>query len=232
MSFSEYIEDFVDDKLKDIHIGMIGKIEKFDGEKMRAAVKPLMKFKNKLEETTDYPILIDVPVNFLYAGGFYIRPPYEAGDLVWIGFSTFGIDGALKEETREEDETAFNMENACIMGSVAKTDFSDVSDFSEDGLLIGHKNGTMIQIKNGEVNITGADKVNFLSANESYVKGNTLQTELNKDKLLMQTLQTAINAWTPVAQDGGAALKAALVAWLALAQADYSQILSTKIKGE
>lgn len=42
----------------------------------------------------------------------------------------------------------------------------------------------------------------------------------------IQTLQSAINGWVPVAGDGGAALKTALAAWLALTPVDEGTIIA------
>ncbi len=84
----------------------------------------------------------------------------------------------------------------------------------------------------GQAIILNSSGIKMLNGSSSFVKGETLQTNLNTDKTAMQTLQTAISTWVPVPNDGGAALKVALAAFLALPMADYSQILSTKIKGE
>ena len=77
-----------------------------------------------------------------------------------------------------------------------------------------------------------ATKIVFNDGTEPFVKGTTAQTQLNVDMQAMQTLQAGINAWAPVAMDGGAALKVALATFLALSMADYSNILSTEIMGK
>lgn len=234
MSYANFIREHWESLAKSIQLGLVCKIKKYDKQKMRANVEPVIQRKNELDETVDYPILVDVPVAFLYSGGYYIRPDYQTDDLVWVTFSTFDTEYALKEEKRPESETIFNMENACVQNGITKKDFSDVSDFSNSGLLIGHKDGLMIQVDTDKLYIKNASKIEMLGATESFVKGDTLQTELNKDKTLMGDLVTAFTNWTPVAQDGGAALKAQLVQFLidGANQADYSQIKSTKIKGE
>lgn len=76
--------------------------------------------------------------------------------------------------------------------------------------------------------------LNIGAADESFVKGDTAKIEMDKDQTLMNSLQTVLAAWTPVAGDGGLALKTALTAagFFSLPQANYANILSTKIKGE
>src|SRR5690606_24826188 len=102
VSHSQLLNDFFDSKAREIQLGLVGKIKKFDKAKMRADVQPLLKSKNALGQETDYPVLSDVPVLHIFGGGFYIRPVYEVDDLVWIGFSTFDIDQALNGYARAE----------------------------------------------------------------------------------------------------------------------------------
>ena len=70
------------------------------------------------------------------------------------------------------------------------------------------------------------------SANEAFVLGTTALIELQKHQAMIEELKSAISGWSPVAEDGGAALKAALSTFLSLPTPDYSSILSTKIFGE
>lgn len=70
------------------------------------------------------------------------------------------------------------------------------------------------------------------SVTEAFILGDTAKTEFDKDKNAMAELQTAINNWTVVPNDGGGALKALLGTFSSMSMADYSNILSTKIKGE
>ena len=138
--FIEFLEDYLHERLSDIDIGMIGRIETFDSKKMRADVIPLLKKKSGDQEV-EYSILRDVPVIFLYSGGFYIRPFYKKGDLVHISFSTHDIEKALRDDKPTASQRIFSAENAFITGGIAKTGWKPPGDFSKDGLLIGHENG-------------------------------------------------------------------------------------------
>lgn len=71
------------------------------------------------------------------------------------------------------------------------------------------------------------------SADESFIKGDTAKTELQKNIDALTQLQTDFTSWTPVAMDGGAALKAIISAGFGLSPlASLANILSEKIKGE
>ncbi len=69
---------------------MLGRIETFDASKMKANVVPLVKNKDG-----NKPMLIEVPVSFIKAGPFLIRPPYKKGDIVLVVFADEDIDNVL-----------------------------------------------------------------------------------------------------------------------------------------
>lgn len=141
MSFTEYMDDFWEDRAKNIQLGIICKVVKFDSVTMRADVQPLMKIKNALDVEIDYPILSDLPVLFFNAGGFYIRPQYQVNDFVYVSFTTFDMSDSLKGYIRAESEKIFSIENAVVVCGLAKAVYQAPAEFSNPGLLIGHESG-------------------------------------------------------------------------------------------
>lgn len=77
---------------------------------------------------------------------------------------------------------------------------------------------------------TGIEIASGIVPSEATPLGETLQTALGVDRDALQELQAALTAWTPAPLDGGAALKTALTAFLALPMADYTTMLSTQVK--
>ena len=153
MSFSEVLQQLVEQGAAQALQGMVGKVEQFDADKMRAKVQPLYKIKLRtVVELRDFPVLEDIPVLFHFAGGFFIKPTYEAGDMVWVSFATYDIDDALKEQAFELSPKTFGAENCCVTGGVAKTGWSAPTDWGKDGMLIGHKDGnTLLQIESDKI---------------------------------------------------------------------------------
>jgi hypothetical protein len=147
MDFSTFIQDFFNSFARQIQLGLPCKIEKFDKKTMRADVQPFMKIKNAKNEETAYPILCDLPVQFVYAGGFYIRPAYARGDVVWVTFSTFDMSDGLNEYSRAESSKIFSLENACVSHAIASGKFTPPPEFgTEDGLIIGEKGGASYMV--------------------------------------------------------------------------------------
>lgn len=144
MSFSQLLEDLFEDRSSYIKQGCIGKIDKFDAELMRADVELLGKSVNDLDEEVDLPLLPDIPVSFINAGGFMIRPEYQKGDLVWIVFATHDIEDMLDEQKKALSKKKNGLENACVIGGVAKTNWIAPTLFKQKkGLLICEKDGEM-----------------------------------------------------------------------------------------
>ena len=104
--FVDFLDDLLHDRLSDIEIGMVGRIESFDKKKMRADVTPLLKRKSG-KQVIEYAQLKDIPVNFIMAGDYYIRPEYKRGDLVHLAFATHDIEDGLKARKSEASKKIF-----------------------------------------------------------------------------------------------------------------------------
>lgn len=87
--------------------------------------------------------------------------------------------------------------------------------------------GNKITLKSTGIEIEAANGVTI----EKVLLGETTKAELVKDGDAMTELQSAISGWIPVPNDGGAALKTALTTFFTKAMADYSSILSEKVRG-
>jgi hypothetical protein len=180
------LKDSFNSFVKQIQIGLPCKITKFDKEMMRADVQPFLKqsYTSDDDTTTEtqYPIIPNIPVMFINAGDYYIRPPYKIGDMVWVGFSSRNIDTSLDEYSRVEAEALFSMENACVLGSIVSNKFTPPTEFTtEDGLIIGEKNGNSYIVFEAD-NVTfkfigGTIETKFDSQGMSYgTTGSTLHT--------------------------------------------------------
>ena len=133
MTFPKYLDDHFYDRASQIQQTLIGKIDKFDNQKMRADVKPMLKLKNKLNEEYELPILVDIPVCFFNSGGYYIRPDYKRNDFVLVGFSSNDIEDSLNEEIRFPGDSLFNINDAFVISGLATNKFSSPQNFSKSG---------------------------------------------------------------------------------------------------
>ncbi|KKN55741.1 hypothetical protein LCGC14_0579510 [marine sediment metagenome] len=95
-----------------------------------------------------------------------------------------------------------------IIGYINKNQLADIGEariFStdENGVL-----KTFIWLKNDGIIEIGGDVDNMVRFSELKTAFNEMQSDVN-------TLKTAISGWTPIPNDGGAALKVALATWFA-----------------
>lgn len=161
--FSQMIEDFVKKELGDVLVGCIAFIESHDVKTMKAVVTPLLRYKDKLtDKLVPFGPIPDVPVQLIFAGGFYLRPKYTRGDLVWLSFSTYETAAPMRKTPADTEGALFPRSACSVVTGLFPSGVTPPDAFLEDGLCGGHIGGDMsfvfspsgIKIK-GDLDITG-----------------------------------------------------------------------------
>ena len=132
---------------------MLGRIETFDASKMKANVVPLVKNKGN-----NKPLLIEVPVSFLKAGPFVIRPPYKKGDIVLVVFADEDIDNVLLSGNVSEPNSTrkHSLDDAIVVGGIMPFTTTLPNEHIEDLIIAKDDFTTKIVIKeDGEIIIQG-----------------------------------------------------------------------------
>lgn len=176
----------------------IARIEKFDAKKMKAEVTPLVKYKNKDGSMEERPLLIEVPVSFLKAGPFVIRPPYKVGDIVLIVFADDDIENVLLSGDISEPNSTrvHSLDDAIVVGAIMPFTKELPGQHSDDLIIAKDDFSTKIVVKeNGEIIVQGG-KVYLGSefAFEGVPLGNSLKEWLDS--------HTHPYAWTDPAGSG------------------------------
>lgn len=154
----------------------LGKIETFDPTAMKANVIPLVKSKDG-----NKPMLIEVPVSFIKAGPFVIRPPYKKGDIVLVVFADEDIDNVLLSGNISEPNSTrkHSLDDAIVVGgimpftqtlpdehiedlAIAKDDFSTKIVIKKDG---------DIEVKGGNIKIDASENIDIEAAGNINIKG-------------------------------------------------------------
>ena len=159
--FANILQALLDKHSRGILTGCVARIEAHNTATMRADITPLLLVTDPGNSSpTTYSVVSDVPVGFLHAGGFIIRPKYNRGDIVWVNFATHSIEKALSGSPDRTDGRLFSVENACVAFGMSKSDFTAPPDFGGDGILICNESGdTRWMIENGTVTIKSASLV-------------------------------------------------------------------------
>lgn len=151
-----FFDGILSETMEEINSCTIGKIEKFDPVTMKANVVPLVKKKNKDGTTEDISLLIEVPVSFLKAGPFLIRPPYKPGDMVLVVFADKDIENVLYSGDKGEPirDELHSLDNAIVVSGImpfTKT----LPEENEDDLVIAKDDFTakLVIKEDGEIYI-------------------------------------------------------------------------------
>lgn len=85
------------------------------------------------------------------------------------------------------------------------------------------QSGFKVSLNDGLLKINGENCGGIVNAKE-------LKTQLDKNTLILQNIQTVFTNWMPVPNDGGASLKALVTAFTTLQRMDLGNIENSKIK--
>ena len=164
---------------------------------------PVERPKNELEgELKEIPPVIEVPVGFLKAGPFVIRPPYEKDDPVVVVFSEKAIDKLLVSGKPENPKykRRHSIDDAIVVNSLQTENNVDLnSDYTEDLLLENQDTGSrIVLIKNGdmEINVSGnqtentdGDKTETIGGAETKEVISMYQAYLTQEDLIESNLE-------------------------------------------
>lgn len=170
-SLSEVVSQAIDSSSADIRVSFPARVVSFDG---KGAVSAQILIKQKLgEEIVSYPVISDVPVHFMRAGGFRFTVPIKAGDEGSLVFFDRCIDSwySTGKESESIDDRLHDLSDCFFVPGVCsqpnhKSVFADgLSVESEDGSAYIRVTSGKILIKgdiehDGNSTITGDSTVN------------------------------------------------------------------------
>ena len=174
---TDFFNGFKDGMVGGINVCKVGEIIDFDPSRMSASVNIFNK-----GQGGDYSPLINVPVSFIKAGDFFIRPPYKAKDKVIVVFADSDIDNILISGSKSDSNSTrtHDIADAIIVGSFNSFNVELPSDNIED-LLISNKEGTtkVILKADGDVVIEGKNILLGENASEGVPLGDSLKSWLD-----------------------------------------------------
>jgi hypothetical protein len=181
--FSKFLSDLLQKFGESVQLGMVGKIQSFNKQTMRAEVVPLLRKESPTGEVSQFPVLSSVPCAFLAAGNFFIRPVYQAGDLVWLTFATHSIFDSLKSNPALASDQIFGIQNACVVNGLLQTGGSIGGAMDDaDGMAIGdpdffleftdsgftaHLDGNTVDFDANGITVNDTKDVKFMPQNRS-----------------------------------------------------------------
>lgn len=210
-TLAEVISGAIDGKLLDVHTALPGRVKSYDRTKQVADVIPAIRgviFTEDDESVLeDLPVIPNVPVGWLRGGGYSLQFPLNPGDHVLLVFSeaATGQWRSTGQPSEPGDLRRHDLSYPFAIPCCAPDAQALTAIGADEAVLDGPTT----------VRLGG-------SAAEALAIASKVTDALNQ-------LKSAINGWTPVAMDGGAALKTALSS---LFSTWPEPVATTKVKAE
>ncbi len=200
----------MDQALTEVFVALPGVVDKYNPVTQTADVLPLLKRpyvnQDASEGTDDIPIVPQVPVWFPRGGGFFMSLPLQKGDNVLLVICDQSLenyvagDGATQVDPvdlRQHDiSDAIAIPGGGVLSKAIKTIIAS-------GAYFGKENGPGLRVSDAAVEV--------VTGGAPAAVGGFVAMSLLVDAIFA-TLDGVFRGWTPVAQDGGAALKTAYLA--------------------
>jgi len=164
IDYSE-VKYLISKSISKINTMFIGVISNANHESGRYDVQPILKEETIDGSYVDKAILVRCPMCFTKTKNFYIRAPYEIGDVVYVGCSKTSIDYALSDNTtkqnKEDYQFPFREIDGIILGGVMTSSESSMSSENTEDFIIQNRNNgdTVILQKSGGATIKTSSQI-------------------------------------------------------------------------
>ena len=127
----DFFDKFKTNTISGLNTCLLGQIERFDPETMAADVVLL----------PDGDLIIDVPVGIQQTADFFIRMPYQVGDIVLVLFAQRDIDGILRGGDATTSQRMLSIDDAVVIAGINLFTDDPVPAANAGDLVIGKRNG-------------------------------------------------------------------------------------------
>lgn len=134
-------------------------VENYDVVNSKITVIPKTKMLDNDGNYVDRAFLFECPTSYIKAQSFYLRIPYQKGDLVYVACSQEALDDILKDAntvaTAMEGVRRFRLTDAIIIGGLmSDTEQMMTNEYPRDFVIQNRKNNDIIVLKeNGGVQV-------------------------------------------------------------------------------
>jgi hypothetical protein len=136
---TDFIREFLDYYFTQVHTSFPGVVTEYDAKTRRATVQPSLKRRAGNKGYIDFPLLIDVPVQFPGTKKWTIHFPLEKGDEVAVFFGERSLEAwkdAGQDGIEDADPRRFDLCDAYCIPGLQPQEFIAAE---EPGLQIIHK---------------------------------------------------------------------------------------------
>lgn len=237
------LREALDARAAEIHTAIPGKVVNYNAELQVADIQPLVKDLYHSESgamlTRSFPVLPSVPVAYLRGGGYFLSVPLDVGDTGMLVFSELPIDRwrSTGQESHPVNARRHGVGNAVFYPGVRPRADALDEDGVDTHMVLGREGGAQVHVKADEVNLYEENAADFVALAAK------VETELQRVKGDIAALVALLvgpsvppvgpppaGMWVPVPMDGGAALRIAAAAALAMVPSNPASTAATKVK--
>lgn len=148
------LKDLCDERVREVHTAVPGRIIGFDPETGLADVQPVMKFKKPGGVKIDYPQLYGVPVMFPQTAGASIAYPVREGDGCLVIIAEQSLDYWMYGQETETN-LAFDLTNAICIPGLFQGANPVAAEALRDNAIVMAVGETRISVTEKAVKVTG-----------------------------------------------------------------------------
>ena len=156
----------------------VGVITSVDAVNLKYGVQPVLNKYDKGDKLSVEPaILIDCPMLSNKCGSFYIRLPYEVGDMVYVGVCKDSIDESILSTSIRDNRMAgtkmFRQIDGVILGGLLSESESKLSSSNTSDFLIRNRktDDKFVILASGGIELVTKTKV-YVDSPETEMTGN------------------------------------------------------------
>ncbi|MCK5603276.1 hypothetical protein KAR91_15440 [Candidatus Pacearchaeota archaeon] len=157
-TLAEVLQNAIRAEMLEIHTMLPAKVEKYDPDKQKASVSPLLKKKYVDGEIVQLPVINDIPVQWLSGGDAFIHMPLKVGDIGMVIFAERSLDKWLSGDGSAvvpDDPRHHNLTDAVFIPGIST--FTEAFSVSNpDNITIKNNNITIELDPSGKIKIEGA----------------------------------------------------------------------------
>jgi hypothetical protein len=136
----DYLKEYLDYYFTRVHTSFPGVVTEYNAATRRATIQPSLKRRAGNKKFIDFPLLIDVPVQFPGTKKFTVHFPLEEGDEVAVFFSERSLEAwkdSGQDGIEDADPRCFALSDAFCTPGLQPQEF--IAAVSENALEVIHK---------------------------------------------------------------------------------------------
>jgi hypothetical protein len=209
-NLTDFMREFLDYYFTQVHTSLPGVVVEYDASKRRATVQPSLKRRAGNKEYINFPMLIDVPVQFPGTKKWVIHFPLEENDEVAVFFSERALEAwkdAGQDGIEDPDPRRYDLCDAYCTPGLQAQEFIAAT---EPGLQILHKTAfdgdfiSSITMDDNKIEAKYKEKADVL-VKDDYIKAKTQMSslEMDKGKILQTSSDADIKSDAPIGLNDG-----------------------------